>query len=449
MSKTKKSLVLSCLSMLLCVTMLIGSTFAWFTDTASTGVNTIQAGTLDIELQMKGADGSWVTAEGETLDFVKAAEAADEDILWEPGCTYKLPELRIVNKSNLALKYKVLITGIKGDAKLNEAIDWTIKLDGQNLTIGEEMHWLPTDATTKAFTISGHMKETAGNEYQGLSIEGISITVVATQYTHENDSTGNQYDKDAPLDFVPVANAAELATALAEGKSVSLTKDVALSDIIEVTGDITIQGNGNSLIVPAGGDRVINVNEIAESVTVTLSGVDIQGPTSGTYTRGISFYGNKNITLVMDDCSVSANYYAVNIAGGNENVNVVIKNTTLTGWCAAQTWSANSNMTFENCTLIGKNDKTYNADGWNNFATFVVNVDAGGSVLNFNNCTIEANQTTGNVQNLISIRADSTINCNGCTFIVDGTKLNTVEEVLEHVDVNAGVTPTYSITNIK
>lgn len=445
MSKTKKSLVLSCLSMLLCVTMLIGSTFAWFTDNASTGVNTIQAGTLDIELQMKDASGNWVTAEGKTLDFVKAAGAESEAILWEPGCTYNLPELRVVNNGTLALKYKVVITGIKGDAELNKAIDWTIDGEAINLT---EQH-LTAGAEGKAFTIKGHMQETAGNEYQGLSIEGISITVVATQYTHENDSTGNQYDKDAPLDFVPVANAAELATALAEGKSVSLTKDVALSDIIEVTGDITIQGNGNSLIVPAGGDRVINVNEITESVTVTLSGVDIQGPTSGTYTRGISFYGNKNITLVMDDCSVSANYYAVNIAGGNENVNVVIKNTTLTGWCAAQTWSANSNMTFENCTLIGKNDKTYNADGWNNFATFVVNVDAGGSVLNFNNCTIEANQTTGNVQNLISIRADSTINCNGCTFIVDGTKLNTVEEVLEHVDVNAGVTPTYSITNIK
>ena len=62
MSKTKKSLVLSCLSMLLCLTMLIGSTFAWFTDNASTGVNTIQAGTLDIDLQMKDADGNWVTA---------------------------------------------------------------------------------------------------------------------------------------------------------------------------------------------------------------------------------------------------------------------------------------------------------------------------------------------------------------------------------------------------
>ena len=56
----------------LCLAMLIGATFAWFTDTASTGVNKIQAGNLDVALEMQNADGKWVSAEGKTLDFVKA-----------------------------------------------------------------------------------------------------------------------------------------------------------------------------------------------------------------------------------------------------------------------------------------------------------------------------------------------------------------------------------------
>lgn len=115
----------SVLAMLICVAMLIGTTFAWFTDSASTAVNKIQAGTLDIELQYQKADSSWEDAEGKTLNFKKAVGHESEAILWEPGCTYELPAIRIKNNGNLALKYELAITGIKGDAKLNEAIEWT------------------------------------------------------------------------------------------------------------------------------------------------------------------------------------------------------------------------------------------------------------------------------------------------------------------------------------
>ena len=195
---TRKALVSSALAVLMCMAMLIGTTFAWFTDTASTSVNKIQAGTLDIALEMNEgttAEPNWVTAEGKTLAFKKAAGApADEKVLWEPGCTYELPEIRLVNEGNLALKYKIQITGIQGDAKLNDAIEWTI--DG--LDLDTEGH-LKAEETSKVLTIKGHMKEEAGNEYQGLSIDGISITVVATQDTVEYDSADNQYDADAPV----------------------------------------------------------------------------------------------------------------------------------------------------------------------------------------------------------------------------------------------------------
>ena len=109
---TKRALLGSVVAMVLCLAMLVGATFAWFTDTASTDVNKIQAGKLDVALEMKDAAGQWVSAEGKTLDFVKAA--AGEQVLWEPGCTYELTPFQIVNKGNLALKYKVAITGING-----------------------------------------------------------------------------------------------------------------------------------------------------------------------------------------------------------------------------------------------------------------------------------------------------------------------------------------------
>ena len=204
---TKRALLTSVMALVMCVVMLVGTTFAWFTDTASTGVNKIQAGNLDIELEMKNASGGWDKAEGKTLQFKKAAGHESEEVLWEPGCTYELPELRIVNKGNLALKYKIQITGIQGDAKLNKAIDWTITHSNESDKLtddinGFEYKMLPkaageADYPSQTFTIKGTMKKEAGNEYQGLSIDGIGITVVATQYTYEKDSIDDQYDKDA------------------------------------------------------------------------------------------------------------------------------------------------------------------------------------------------------------------------------------------------------------
>ena len=197
---TKRALLGSVVAMVLCLAMLVGATFAWFTDTASTGVNKIQAGKLDVALEMQNADGKWVSAEGKTLDFVKAADAKDEAILWEPGCTYELPALRIRNNGNLALKYKVAITGINGSAKLNEAIEWTIG----DVAMGAEQHLAAGESN--AFTIKGHMKESAGNEYMNESIDGIAITVVATQNTVESDSFDNTYDASATYPVVAVGD---------------------------------------------------------------------------------------------------------------------------------------------------------------------------------------------------------------------------------------------------
>ena len=195
---TKRALLTSVTALVMCVVMLVGTTFAWFTDTASTGVNKIVAGNLDVALEYAtkwdndGKVTKWENAEGKTLQF-KTADGRTDNILWEPGCRYQLPELRVVNKGNLDLKYKIQITGIQGDAKLNEVIKWTINDADINLTEGH----LTAGQTGNAFTIKGEMDKNAGNKYQGLSIDGIGITVYATQDTVENDSFNNTYDANA------------------------------------------------------------------------------------------------------------------------------------------------------------------------------------------------------------------------------------------------------------
>ena len=212
---TKRALLGSVMAMVLCLAMLVGATFAWFTDTASTGVNKIQAGNLDVQL----VDENGNSLEGKTLEFKKAANAAEgEAVLWEPGCTYELPAVYVKNNGNLALKYKVTITGINGSAKLNDVIDWTI--NDADLSAD---HSLSAGATSEALTIKGHMQESAGNDYMNESIDGIAITVYATQDTVESDSFNNQYDKNATY---PVANVTELKEALTNGGVVAVTKDI-------------------------------------------------------------------------------------------------------------------------------------------------------------------------------------------------------------------------------
>ena len=205
---TKRALLSSVMAIVLCLAMLIGTTFAWFTDSASTAVNKIQAGTLDVALEMATSWSGdtpidWGTAEGQTLRWMTADGRGDDMILWEPGCTYNLNQFRIVNNGNLALKYKIAISGIVGDAELLDAIDFTVTgVDGATTAAalnGFEGK-LAANSTTDAITITGHMQESAGNEYQDKSIDGIAITVYATQDTVEYDSNDNRYDAGAATD---------------------------------------------------------------------------------------------------------------------------------------------------------------------------------------------------------------------------------------------------------
>ena len=206
---TKRALVTSALAMLVCVAMLIGSTFAWFTDTATTGVNRIQAGNLDIKLfyanNATGENADWTEVNADTkLNFLQkqadGSVAQGTDIYWEPGCTYSLPALKVVNNGNLALKYKIVITGIQGSAKLNKVIDWTMKLGDTDFVMGSEHKLAAKTAdgeSSDIFTVSGTMQTSAGNEYMREKIDGINITVYATQDAVESDSFGNDYDKNA------------------------------------------------------------------------------------------------------------------------------------------------------------------------------------------------------------------------------------------------------------
>ena len=215
------------------------------------------------------------------MDFQKAAGKESEAILWEPGCTYKLPEIKVVNKGNLALKYTVKVTGIEGDQKLNEVIDWTMN----GVDINTEQH-LTAGEKSAAMTLRGHMQESAGNEYQGLSIDGISITVVATQDTVENDSFGNTYDKNASY---PVNSVAELKAAITNGGIISVSKDIKTNNIGDTAADRVIISKPTTLnldkkiISPDNmGNNGTNFTALHVSADTTINASDKGGIDTGT-----------------------------------------------------------------------------------------------------------------------------------------------------------------------
>ena len=337
---TKRALLGSVMAMVLCLAMLVGATFAWFTDTTSTGVNKIQAGNLDVALEMKDGD-NWVSAEGKTLTFKTKDNRAADQILWEPGCTYELPQLRVVNKGNLALKYKIQITGIQGDAKLNEVIDWTINDAAIDLTEGH----LTAGQQGDAFTIKGHMQETAGNDYQNLTIDGIGINVVATQDTVESDSSNNQYDANAEYP-VAVTTGDELQTivnnATAPVNVVLMNSITTNNFVIPEDKDVTLDLNGRT-VTNAESHTILNKGHL----TLKDSSADKSGQIISLKGNTAALRNGDNAVCVVEGGTISRD-------GANGNTWHVVENF--------------GKMTFNGGKVVLKNGNGFAiTNGWNYF----------------------------------------------------------------------------------
>ena len=343
---TKRALLTSVMALVMCVVMLVGTTFAWFTDTASTGVNKIVSGNLKVDIVDKEGNNHL-----DTLNFTKAAGAPDgEQLLWEPGCRYVTEGFKIKNAGNLALKWKAeinkedaktkVVAGSNGKENMNllDVIDfYIVKGTEENapaVAIENFTGTLSAKATSEVYYIKGVMKTSAGNDYQDLTLEGITITVYATQDTVENDSFGNEYDKDATY---PVASAAEMKTALATGGIVSVNKDIKTDNIGDTIADRVIismpttlnldakivspdnMGNNNTnfcaLIVDA--DTTINAGENGGIDTGTNGGYGINVRNGATLTiNGGSYYGGGTAVQVQKGTlTITGGHFAVEAFG--------------------------------------------------------------------------------------------------------------------------------------
>ena len=142
---TKRALIASAASVLISCAMLVGTTFAWFTDSVSSGKNVIQAGNLDVTMEWRDgkedptASDGWTDASGSAIfDYDK----------WEPGYA-QVRHIRISNVGNLALKYQINIASTGEVGKLAEAIDVYYVQGGQQIANRSDLNGLTPIATLK------------------------------------------------------------------------------------------------------------------------------------------------------------------------------------------------------------------------------------------------------------------------------------------------------------
>ena len=451
---TKRALVSSALAIIMCVAMLIGATFAWFTDTASTAVNKIQAGNLDITVEYAkekmNDDG---TLAGELTDWTpidNATNVFDPNALWEPGRT-EYVVFRITNNGNLALKYKLSLETLAqkpGTNKANEQFylaDYLCASAKVNVGPGEigsgvsslgafmtklndlgvagvqnvldpEYHPL-TDATVNGTLLPGKtncvpmaiwMPTSVGNEANAISPDkaatiDFGINVVATQDTVESDSFNNQYDADAPLDFEPVSTADELKAAATNGKNVQLTQDVTLTDALTFDNAVTIDLNGKTL--------TSSLNSNGYSLVTYADATIVNGTYKGTGTaRGIAACGNlkmRNVTVdvagqVGVACSAADRQYTIEdstIKGGyalcnfNNNATINVSNSTLEGTTTG--FYHNGSNSGLNLTVTGTKINAGN-NGTDATGVYIsgstATRDAGGyQKASFTDCTVKGN----------------------------------------------------------
>jgi len=369
MRKTKRALFLSAVSMLLCLSMFIGTTFAWFTDSVSSVNNIIKSGNLDIEVEY--------SLDGTTFNTLGEASIFPEHDLWEPGFT-RVVALSIKNVGSLAAKLDVA-TNVASEVKGTNVFDEEFKLsDYLKVYTGDtfvsdrdltgmtesafgvslfdpatEVGLLPGESKTVVIGIT--MPTTVGNEANhktGTTPPSITfgITVNATQLMHEEDSFGNDYDKDATYDdgnsgsggstpaipddaVVSVTTAGtpayyntlqEAFDAAAEGDVIAMLEDVALTDTLTFANDVaaefdlggfTLSGTPTTLLNVTGGNLAIkngSIKNVDTAATETKYALALSGDATASVSdvnievNGTGIYLTDDATITTLDANVDS-----------------------------------------------------------------------------------------------------------------------------------------------
>ena len=389
---TKHALLASVMALFLCFTMLLGTTFAWFTDSVASGSNVITAGNLDLEVEYTLDGTNWDKLDGATDLFQKD--------LWEPGHT-EVVALRITNNGSLALKYtanmnvndetpgknkdggdivlsEILTVGTLVQAA-NQVGDIAVELafTNENMYKGttafkasnvleENQELFPGDAHYVIIKVD--MAETVGNEANAVDKDNVpsidfGINVVATQFTYEKDSFGTDYDKDA---IYPVANIQEFQAAIAEAKDgdiITFTNDLVGDVTVPQKADtkITIDGNNQKF---AGTLLVDGKSATQTTAGITIKNINFTDATADAcITLGKSGDNNTRYTcnVTIENCTFDApgKVGVKSYTSGDKNLTITGCTATANAHSLVQVAGVDK-VVVENCEVYSKNGANFN-----------------------------------------------------------------------------------------
>lgn len=440
---TKRALLMSALALLVCVTMLIGSTFAWFTDSVTSSGNIIKSGTLDVTMEWKDA-----TTNGAQKTYKDASAGAIFNYdLWEPGYV-EAKNIKISNVGTLALKYNLNIAANGEVSELADVIDVYFAEGEYTLTsramteltkvgtLSDILKGMPANMagdlkanTADTVTIALKMQEDAGNKYQGLSIgSDFSVVLMATQDTVEKDSFNNQYDANAKYD-VDIWN----------GKTV--TAPVADADgVYHITTAAELVGMMNDSKYP----NCNNYQNVVLENNIDLAGRTVSGfgDERGFFDGIFDGQGYTISNFKID--ATNRTYYAglFNQVSQWSGENTVIKNLTVadstikgTSQVGAIVGGMNGNTVVENCKVINCDLYATKKVG------SVVGYTAGGTVKDCyaENCTVLYSEKDGgkilgykytgstvsnNTANNVSVNQGVAVSSADELVALGGTKIN-------------------------
>lgn len=434
---TKKALLSSILSLVLCMAMLVGTTFAWFTDSVTSTGNKIQSGTLKVDLEVLDKDtNQWNSVK-------ESKEAIFDYSLWEPGYT-QVKVLKVQNEGTLALKWQAQLVSSDKISELANVIDVYVKEDVSAYPTTRDLEsagWTKLDGTLADFintiktTTTGNlaakteetlgiafkMQESAGNEYQDKTLGEFDIRILATQDAVESDSFGTDYDNRAVYD-----------------EEVQVEKQ-PWHALDAVKSDTTIDGGGNTYA--AEYQEVC----LAGDANLTIKGV--------TFQNGLTVYTNGDVsgTVTLEDCTIYLNDgtgnpanaylgqvyadYGLYIGAIDKDVDYVFKNCTFTAYDNHTYTNADSSsynvyiggnysadsITFEGCTFEGSGKHgigcsyAYSTDSNNPFTYYNLTV-TGCNFVDWNNNNQNGAAIRGNVPADVLSDYNKSINISGNTF---------------------------------
>ncbi len=390
---TKRALLLSALSLLLCVSMLVGSTFAWFTDSVTSGQNTIQSGNLDVELYY--TYDAAVAADETSTAWEKVTSTTNifGYDLWEPGYT-KVAYFKVVNEGSLELKYQLAADVYEEKPGKNQAGAEFLLSNYINTALVEvgatrneilAMEGTPLKASysmskgslaandTVVVGLAIWMPTTVGNvaNHDGNTVPEITfgINLLATQKGAESDSFGSDYDKDAVYTDAVVTSEEELKEALANARE---------GAIIGIRGNViwtTGAGIGSTPFIEAASTYSLRAAKSVKNITLvgmdetaaftaTGKGVGAIGIDGGTVTfknlkivdESVSYaennweYGYLEFrgNTVFEDCNI---VNAIMMEGDSATFKNCFFNSNKDNEYAV--WISNGNASFENCYFTG------------------------------------------------------------------------------------------------